>query len=119
MDVQGFGLKVIEGAARMIQSNRVRFIFAEVGFRPNDLEIQMFGDFNTAMADRGFMFSGFYDFLRYATTRNLFCSRTRFTQIQTLVPPDFEFEGQIGDSAKPFAIKERDLGLLRALAGRP
>jgi FkbM family methyltransferase len=69
MDVQGYELKVIEGAARMIESSRVHFVFAEVGFRPNNLEIQMFGDFNIAVAERGFLFSGFYDFLRYGDNK--------------------------------------------------
>jgi FkbM family methyltransferase len=69
MDVQGYELEVIKGAKRMLSSNSVRFVFAEVGFRPNNLEIQMFGDFNSAMSDCGFLFSGFYDLLRYGDNK--------------------------------------------------
>jgi FkbM family methyltransferase len=69
IDVQGYELEVIKGAKRMLSSNSVRFVFAEVGFRPNDLEIQMFGDFNSAMSDHGFLFSGLYDLLRYGDNK--------------------------------------------------
>jgi FkbM family methyltransferase len=69
MDVQGWELEVLRGASTMLGSNRVRFIFTEVGFRRNDAEMVMFGDLDAAISQLGFLFCGFYDLFRYGRAK--------------------------------------------------
>jgi FkbM family methyltransferase len=70
MDVQGWELEVLRGASAMLGSNRVRFIFTEVGFRRNDAEMVMFGDLlDAAISQLGFLFCGFYDLFRYGRAK--------------------------------------------------
>ena len=98
MDVQGYELRVLEGASEMISENKVHFIFAEVGFRPPNSEIQNFGELNDAMAKRGFLFSGFYDFLRYGDNKEF----TLFGNA-LYINPDFNL-------TSPISLRHRRLG---------
>jgi FkbM family methyltransferase len=66
MDVQGWELEVLKGAEELILSNKVRHIFAEVGFRDEGHpDINPFAKIDRALAKYGYLFSGFYDLSRY------------------------------------------------------
>jgi FkbM family methyltransferase len=69
MDVQGWEIEVLRGASGLLGSNRIRYVYAEVGFRRNDVEMVMFGDLDEEMAKHGFLFSGFYDAYRYGPSK--------------------------------------------------
>jgi FkbM family methyltransferase len=82
MDVQGWELEVLRGASGMLANNRVRFVFAEVGFRRNDVEMAMFGDLDAALSQYGFLFCGFYDLFRYGAAKEF----TLFANVLYLNP---------------------------------
>lgn len=65
LDVQGWESDVIEGAGDLLDKKKVRFIFAEAAFRRGDGDMTLFGFLDEKLAERGFLFSGFYDFVRY------------------------------------------------------
>lgn len=69
MDVQGWELNVINGARELLANNAIHFVFAEVGFRRHDSDIQAFSSFNDAMELAGFMFCGLYDVYRYGPAK--------------------------------------------------
>jgi hypothetical protein len=65
MDVQGWELEVLKGAEEMIVANKVRHIFAEVGFRDEGPDINSFSTIDQTLTKYGYLFSGFYDLNRY------------------------------------------------------
>jgi Methyltransferase FkbM domain len=65
MDVQGWELEVLKGAEEMIIGNKVRHIFAEVGFRVEGPDINSFSTIDQALTKYNYLFSGFYDLSRY------------------------------------------------------
>lgn len=66
LDVQGWELKVLEG-----MSLKPRFIYAEVGFRESQRDMQYFGDFHRHMESAGYDFCGLYDVFRYGPAKGL------------------------------------------------
>jgi hypothetical protein len=48
----------------MVDRDAIRFIFAEVGFRRDDPDIQYFADVNDHMERSRFQLCGFYDIFR-------------------------------------------------------
>jgi FkbM family methyltransferase len=69
LDVQGWELKAIRGAAGMIGSRRIRIVFSEVGFRRRDGDLQHFAELNDHLEENGFWLSGFYDAYRWGEAR--------------------------------------------------
>ena len=65
MDVQGWELEVLKGAARMIDEGRVRFVFTEVGFRRDEVEMVHFSPINDTLERKGFRFCGLYSQFRW------------------------------------------------------
>lgn len=65
MDVQGWELEVLKGAEEMILANKVKHIFAEVGFREEGPDINSFSTIDQAVTKYNYLFSGFYDLNRY------------------------------------------------------
>lgn len=69
LDVQGWELKAIRGAAEMVRSGRIRLVFSEVGFRRRDSDLQHFAELNDHLEENGFWLSGFYDAYRWGDSR--------------------------------------------------
>lgn len=65
MDVQGWEMNVLRGAANTLDRRSVRFVLAEVGFRSRDRDMQDFGELNAFLDRLGFEFCGFYDNFRW------------------------------------------------------
>lgn len=65
MDVQGWEMEVLLGTKDLLRDNRVRFVYAEVGFRRSDRDMQHFCEINDYLENQGFWFCGFYDQFRW------------------------------------------------------
>ncbi|MCW2283835.1 FkbM family methyltransferase [Rhodoblastus acidophilus] len=72
MDVQGWEDRVLEGARDLIGRRAIRFIFAEVGFRSRDTDMQDFAALNAMMDSLGFEFCGLYEPFRWGPAK-LYC----------------------------------------------
>lgn len=64
MDVQGWELEVLKGC-----SQNPKFVFAEVGFRSGEDDMQQFPAFHSHMESRGYLFGGLYDTFRYGNAK--------------------------------------------------
>jgi FkbM family methyltransferase len=71
LDVQGWEMEVLSGAARMLGSGAIRFIFAEVGFRRRDRDMQAFAPLNDYLDSLGYEFCGLYDSFRWGESKSL------------------------------------------------
>ncbi len=69
MDVQGWELEVLGGAAKMLASCSIHFVYAETAFRRTDNEMQHFAEFNDFLENHGFWLCGFYDSWRWGEQR--------------------------------------------------
>jgi FkbM family methyltransferase len=69
LDVQGWEMNAVDGAREMLSKNAVQFIYAEVGFRRQDADMQHFAEFNDAMDRANFMFCGLYEPFRYGDAK--------------------------------------------------
>lgn len=69
MDVQGWETEVIAGARGLLDRKSIRFILAETAFRRGGGDMTLFGHLDEELAGAGFLFSGFYDFLRYGENK--------------------------------------------------
>ena len=65
LDVQGWELEVMKGAADLIANHNLIFVFAEVAFRSDQNEMQQFAGLHGHLEKRGFVLCGFYDLMRY------------------------------------------------------
>ncbi len=65
MDVQGWETEVLRGASSMLEDNRIRFVYAEVGFSRIDRDMQHFSELNDFLEERGFRLCGFYSPFRW------------------------------------------------------
>jgi FkbM family methyltransferase len=70
LDVQGWEMEVLNGAARMLGAGAVRSIFAEVGFHRRDTDMQAFAPLNDHLDALGYEFCGLYDAFRWGTTKS-------------------------------------------------
>ena len=70
LDVQGWEMEVLNGAARMLGCGAVRFVFAEVGFRGRDTDMQAFAPLNDHLDALGYEFCGLYDAFRWGDTKS-------------------------------------------------
>lgn len=76
MDVQGWELKVLRGSSELIKTNRIRFVYSEVGFNASEADLQHFSELNEFMEGNGFKLSGFYEPFRFGGHREYlgFCN---------------------------------------------
>ncbi len=76
MDVQGYELKVLEGAEYFIKNNLINFIYSEVGFESSNRECQYFSDLNKYLLSKNFRLSGFYELFRWGENKRYlgFCN---------------------------------------------
>ncbi len=76
MDVQGYELRLIEGARRMMAERRIGFVYSEVSFSQGQQEMQYFEPLNQRLQLEGFVLSGFYDFFRWGSGKGYlgFCN---------------------------------------------
>ncbi|MEB3356458.1 MAG: FkbM family methyltransferase [Synechococcales bacterium] len=72
IDVEGFELKVLEGAKDLLQRRRIRSIFAEVGFHHNQPGRTYFGDLNDLLLAKSYAFSGLYNQFRWGAKREVY-----------------------------------------------
>jgi FkbM family methyltransferase len=61
IDTEGCELQVVNGARRMIGEGRVDFIYAEVGFQPDDKEHTFFLDFSSTLYSKGYRLLGLFE----------------------------------------------------------
>jgi len=64
MDVQGYELHCLHGAKRMLAQRAIRFIYAEVGFTPQEAENQYFNPLDTFLTEYGYKLCGLYEIHR-------------------------------------------------------
>jgi len=69
IDVEGFEIQVLEGAARLLREGRVRAIYAECGLLRNDDTHVHFADIDQYLYLRSFVFSGIYEIFRWGPER--------------------------------------------------
>lgn len=67
LDVQGWEMEVLRGGLGLLADRRIRFIYAEVGFRRDDTDMQHFSELNEFLESNGYRLSGFYDHFRWGT----------------------------------------------------
>jgi hypothetical protein len=60
-DAQGFDVDVLRGAANLLGRAAVCFVYAEVGFSPDDRYNTPFADLDRHLRDNGFQLTGFYE----------------------------------------------------------
>jgi len=72
MDVQGWEMEVLKGASSLILNENIRCIFAEVGFRKADNDMQQFSELNDFLVENGFWLCGFYDCFRWGPNKEYF-----------------------------------------------
>ncbi|MGQ0584896.1 MAG: FkbM family methyltransferase [Reyranella sp.] len=65
IDVQGWEMEVMRGAANLVANQNLIFVFAEVAFKSTETEMQQFGELHAHLEKSGFVLCGFYDLLRY------------------------------------------------------
>jgi FkbM family methyltransferase len=65
IDVQGWEMEVMRGAATLIANHNLLFVFAEVAFRADQKEMQQFAELHSHLESKGFSLCGFYEPLRY------------------------------------------------------
>lgn len=61
IDTEGYELQVIKGGSKMISDGRVDFIYAEVGFQPDDSEHTSFIEFSSDLYDKGYRLLGIFE----------------------------------------------------------
>lgn len=69
IDVQGWEEEVLAGAFGMLSNRRIQYIYAEVGFRKRDYDMQGFASFNARMDELGYEFCGLYDTFRWGPAK--------------------------------------------------
>lgn len=65
IDVQGWEMEVMRGAATLIANQNLLFVYAEVAFRADQKEMQQFGELHSHLESSGFSLCGIYEPLRY------------------------------------------------------
>jgi len=65
LDVQGWEMEVVRGAARLIADHNLLFVLAEMTFRSDQREMQQFTELHDHLEAQGFVLSGLYELLRY------------------------------------------------------
>jgi len=61
MDVQGYELKILQGAKYFLENSLIDFIYSEVDFNKTNPECQGFDEINLFLSNYGFHFSCFYE----------------------------------------------------------
>lgn len=72
-DTEGFELNVLQGANKMMNQNKVQFVFVEIFFHENYIGQSSFSDIFNYLSQNGFKMIRFYDF---EYTNEGFASRT-------------------------------------------
>lgn len=61
IDTEGFGLKVLQGAKRMLSEGKIKWVFIEVGFSPNDKRHDYFPEVSEVLNHYSLRLFGFYN----------------------------------------------------------
>jgi hypothetical protein len=61
IDVEGYDLKVLEGAKESLHARRIAFVIVEVGFDGNTSPHVQFEDVRIFLASHGYLVFGLYD----------------------------------------------------------
>lgn len=69
MDVQGWELKVLAGAERMLKTKRIHFVLSEVCFSSAEDDMQYFPTFHQFIESKGFVFCGLYEPFRWGAIK--------------------------------------------------
>jgi FkbM family methyltransferase len=72
-DTEGFELNVLKGASRIMDENRVQFVFVEIFFHENYIGQSSFSEIFNYLSQKGFNMIRFYDF---EYTKEGYLSRT-------------------------------------------
>ena len=65
IDVQGWELEVMRGAAKLVADHNLIFLYVEVGFRRHETEVQHFCALHDHLESAGFILCGFYETVRF------------------------------------------------------
>ncbi|HLF51227.1 FkbM family methyltransferase [Flavobacterium sp.] len=60
-DTEGYELNVLKGASKMLDENKIQFIFVEIFFYENYIGQSSFGDIYNYLSEKGFNMVRFYD----------------------------------------------------------
>lgn len=61
-DTEGFELNVLKGASKMMDENRIQFVYVEIFFHENYIGQSSFSDIFNYLSQKGFNMIRFYDF---------------------------------------------------------
>jgi FkbM family methyltransferase len=88
-DTEGYDLEVLKGAHHSLQSGRVRAVFAEVTFLPNDVRHTQFAPLQEFLQTWGYHFYALYDLVHHNNPRTLeSCNALFFRGGDPLFPSD-------------------------------
>ncbi|MEM1157466.1 MAG: FkbM family methyltransferase [Verrucomicrobiota bacterium] len=65
IDAEGFEMSIVKGADQFLRKGNALAVFVEVGFIHGDIGKTHFSAMDDFLVDCGFIFSGFYQFLRW------------------------------------------------------
>jgi FkbM family methyltransferase len=72
MDVQGYELSLLRGAERLLEQNRIKLVYSEISFEPDNAECAYFETINQFLERYNFRFSGFYETFRWGNQKRYF-----------------------------------------------
>jgi FkbM family methyltransferase len=78
IDVEGFELEVLRGANRMLKSQKIKNLIAEVTFEPKSEQHIQFEDLRAMLTPFGYIFAGFYDSTYRRDTGRLYFTNALF-----------------------------------------
>lgn len=69
LDVQGWEMEALAGAREMLSRRAIQVVYAEVGFRERDTDMQPFAELNAFLQHSGFEFCGLYENFRWGRSK--------------------------------------------------
>ena len=71
IDTEGFEVQVLKGLSQKLGENKVKLVFAEVGFNPEQKQNTYFNDVNTFMYQHGFSLFGIYEMTNHSISKGI------------------------------------------------
>lgn len=78
IDVEGFEMKVLQGASKLLKSNKIGMIYIECGFDESDEGHTYFVDIMSMLKKYGFVFYALYDLYHYRRRTELLFANALF-----------------------------------------